>query len=401
MFPEIQPDTDYVGCIDENSSTRNISFPENRGNAGVIFLIGSYAVICFVGLLGNGLVIFVILRYAKMKTVTNMYILNLAIADSLFLLGMPFLIVTTILRYWVFGMAMCKIYFVLISINFFTSVFTLTALSGDRYLAVCHAIRSVQYRTARIAFLVCLCIWFVSFLVMLPTILYSKTVENPKFPGKATCGISWPSGQLIAADKAYMWYIFLLAFAIPVSLISVFYLSVIIRLRTSGPIKKSKEKKKSHRKVTTMVLSVISVYVICWLPYWVFQVNLTFKPNGVQPWEVDLFNAFTVLTFANSTLNPVLYAFLSDNFRKSFLKAFRCSTNVEVNKYLSAETSTFRRQSQAATKIQKTENYNMLSASEAVPLNNTRYTETTSTDVSSVLACRDNNTKENDISCAV
>jgi hypothetical protein len=53
-----------------------------------------------------------------------------------------FPIPTTILEHWIFETAMCKIFFVLYSINFITSVFTLTALSGDRYLAVCHPIRS-------------------------------------------------------------------------------------------------------------------------------------------------------------------------------------------------------------------------------------------------------------------
>ena len=45
-----------------------------------------------------------------------------------------------------------------------------------------------------------------------------------------------------------------------------------------GPVNKSKEKKKSHRKVTKLVLTVITVYVLCWLPYWITQVALIFTP---------------------------------------------------------------------------------------------------------------------------
>lgn len=327
---------------DEFENGTNQTYEAINKAAMTVFLVSSYSLICVGGLVGNLLVIYVVTRFAKMKTVTNLYILNLAISDVLFLISLPFLITTTILEHWIFETAMCKIFFVLYAINFVTSVFTLTALSGDRYLAVCHPIRSGQYRTTNKAFFICLCIWTVSFIVMLPIILYSNTVPNPKNHDWQTCTIKWPKNQLISPNKAFTWYTFLLGFAIPVSMISVFYLSVVLRLKTVGPAVKSKEKKRSHRKVTKMVLTVISVYVICWLPHWVFQVNLTFH-QGTSPtkWQIYVFNAFTVLTFANSMLNPLLYAFLSDNFRKSFAKAFKCATQAEINKSLINENSVF------------------------------------------------------------
>ena len=325
------PFCDFNESADDSNNT--ITLPPGD-NVQTIMLVSSYAIICLVGLLGNALVILVVCWFAKMKTVTNLYIVNLAISDALFMTSLPFLITTTILRHWIFGTAMCKIYFVLFSINFFTSVFTLTALSADRYLAVCHPVRSGQYRTTNIAFFICLSIWSVSFIVMLPIILYSTTYPQSWAPGRVTCTIMWPSGQLIAASKAFTWYTFLLGFAIPVSLITVLYVSVILRLRHVGPVIKSKEKKKSHRKVTRMVLAVISVYIVCWLPYWVFQVNLTFKPFGfsLEPWQVYVFHLFTILTFANSMLNPLLYAFLSENFRRSFVKAFKCISQREFDR---------------------------------------------------------------------
>jgi somatostatin receptor 2 len=55
-----------------------------------------YALICIVGLCGNSLVIYVVLRYSKMQTVTYIYILMLALADEIFLIGIPFLIVTSV-----------------------------------------------------------------------------------------------------------------------------------------------------------------------------------------------------------------------------------------------------------------------------------------------------------------
>lgn len=86
-----------------------------------------YALVCILGLCGNTLVIYVVLRYSKMQTVTYIYILMLAIADEIFLLGIPFLITTMIQRNWVFGFHMCKIYYTTTSINqviFLTHVIT-------------------------------------------------------------------------------------------------------------------------------------------------------------------------------------------------------------------------------------------------------------------------------------
>ncbi|XP_033752914.1 somatostatin receptor type 2-like [Pecten maximus] len=354
-------------CDEDNTSSvgNNTMGIANAISSMTVILVTSYSLICFIGLIGNGLVIYVVLRFAKMKTVTNLYILNLAISDAFFLMSLPFLITTSILHYWPFGAAMCKIFFVLVSINLFTGIFTLTALSGDRYLAVCHPVRSSQYRTTNIAFFVCLCLWSISFIVMLPIILYSTTVKQMGEDSHETCTIVWPKGQLIPASKAFTWYTFLLGFAIPVSMISVLYLSVILRLRTVGPVIKSKEKKRTHRKVTRMVLTVIFVYIICWLPYWGFQVNLTFMKSGfsLPEWRVYLFSFFTVLTNANSMLNPVLYAFLSDNFRRSFAKAFKCLGRADMDRSIYTRESSFPAKSKQwrndSCKAQKGDKYEM------------------------------------------
>lgn len=68
-----------------------------------------YGIVFVVGLMGNTLVIYVVLRYTKMQTVTNLYILNLAVADEFFLIGIPFLMVTSGLGFWPFGTIMCKV----------------------------------------------------------------------------------------------------------------------------------------------------------------------------------------------------------------------------------------------------------------------------------------------------
>ena len=81
--------------------------------------------------------------------------------------------------------------------------------------------------------------------------------------------------RVFNGQTAFIFYSFALGFAIPLIMILTFYVLVIIKLKTVGPKNKSKEKKKSHRKVTRLVLTVITVYILCWLPYWITQVKLS------------------------------------------------------------------------------------------------------------------------------
>jgi len=91
-----------------------------------------YGIVCCVGLCGNTLVIYVVVRFSKMQTVTNLYIVNLAIADECFLVGIPFLMTTLAFQSWPFGKIVCKAYFTSTSINQITSSMFLLIMSADR-----------------------------------------------------------------------------------------------------------------------------------------------------------------------------------------------------------------------------------------------------------------------------
>ncbi|CAH2285206.1 neuropeptides B W receptor type 1, partial [Pelobates cultripes] len=101
-----------------------------------------YSIICAVGLTGNTAVIYVILKAPKMKSVTNMFILNLAIADELFTLVLPINIVDYLLLQWPFGEFMCKLIISIDEYNTFSSLYFLTVMSIDRYLVVVATVES-------------------------------------------------------------------------------------------------------------------------------------------------------------------------------------------------------------------------------------------------------------------
>ncbi|XP_044015467.1 somatostatin receptor type 2-like [Aphidius gifuensis] len=298
-----------------------------------------YSLVCIVGLLGNTLVIYVVLRFSKMQTVTNMYIVNLAIADECFLIGIPFLVTTMSLRAWPFGKLMCKAYMTTTSINQFTSSIFLFIMSADRYIAVCHPITSPKMRTPFISKIVSITAWLTSAIFMIPVVLYANIGEADG--GVISCNIYWPDNH--GGQTTFTLYSFILGFAIPLILILIFYFLVIRKLQTVGPKKKSKEKKRSHRKVTKLVLTVITVYVLCWLPYWITQVALIYTPPKQCQSRISI-TAFLLagfLSYSNSAMNPILYAFLSDNFKKSFLKACTCAAGKDINATLHIENSVF------------------------------------------------------------
>lgn len=321
-----------VSLSSERDGANESSGPRSIGEVGQLTVAVSiaYGLLCVVGLAGNGLVVFVIARYASMKTVTNLYILNLSIADSVFLLGLPLLMTTLLARRWVFGLVLCKVYYVMTGVNAFTGSFTLTVMSADRYLAICHPITAISYRTPRHALLMIGALWAVSFMPMVPIILYAGLLEQFYGMERYTCTVDWPTQHVIAATHVYVIYNLVLGFLIPVGVICVFYGLLILRLRGARPAAQSAARTgraARHPKVTRLVTLIIVVYIVCWLPYWAFQIHLITDHLAIANgyWKMYLYHVVTLLSYTNSMINPFLYAFTNHNFRESFAVALGCS----------------------------------------------------------------------------
>ena len=92
-----------------NSSQSNSSSSNDEDESLVIGITIAHIIIFVIGFCGNSLVILVILKFTRIETVTDIYILNLAFADLMFLLGLVFLITTMLINYWIFGNLMCKV----------------------------------------------------------------------------------------------------------------------------------------------------------------------------------------------------------------------------------------------------------------------------------------------------
>ncbi|NXD14473.1 SSR4 protein, partial [Nothocercus nigrocapillus] len=279
--------------------------------AGMVVIQCIYALVCLLGLLGNSLVIFVILRYAKMKTATNIYLLNLAIADELFMLSIPFVATSAALHHWPFGRALCRTVLGVDGLNMFTSVFCLTVLSLDRYIAVVHPLRAATYRRPRVAKMVNGGVWLLSLLVASPIPIFAGTATT--HDGQAVaCNLLWPSP---AWSAAFVVYTTLLGFLLPVLAMGLCYLLIVGKMRVVAQRVGWQQRRRSEGKLTRLVLMVVAMFVVCWMPFYVVQLVNLLLPGRL---DATVNNASLILSYSNSCANPILYGFLSENFRHSF-----------------------------------------------------------------------------------
>ncbi|KAM3864587.1 somatostatin-like receptor F_48D10.1 [Diretmus argenteus] len=308
--PCFSPSYPLFSNISSNMSAQSVPF---QGSSTLLTAVISLTVFV-VGLTGNTLAIYVVLRYAKMKIVTNIYILNLAVADELYIVGLPFLTTQNVLSYWPFGSFLCRVVMTADSMNQFTSIFCLTVMSIDRYLAVVHPIRSTKWRHPRVAKVVSAAVWAVSFVVVLPVVIFSDVQDTFN-----SCNMIWPEPNEVWST-AFILYTATLGFFGPLLIICLCYLLIIIKVKSSGARAGFTKRRRSERKVTRMVVVIVVVFVLCWLPFFIINmVNLVvIIPESSATAGIYFFSV--ILSYANSCANPLLYGFLSDNFKQSFRK---------------------------------------------------------------------------------
>uniref|UniRef100_A0A1A8L465 Neuropeptides B/W receptor 2 n=1 Tax=Nothobranchius pienaari TaxID=704102 RepID=A0A1A8L465_9TELE len=259
-----------------------------------------------------------------MKTVTNMFILNLAIADDLFTLVLPISIADHLLNYWPFGDILCKIILSVDHYNIFSSIYFLTVMSIDRYLVVWATVRSkrMPYRTYRAAKIISFCVWVLAIIIVMPFTVFAGVYVSPD-DGRKSCVLSFPSPESLWFKTSRI-YTLILGFAIPVSTICILYTMMLYKLRNMRLNSNAKALDKAKKKVTIMVFIVLAVCLFCWTPFHLSTIVALTTDLRTTPLVIGISYFITSLSYANSCLNPFLYAFLDDSFRKAFKKMLEC-----------------------------------------------------------------------------
>ncbi|XP_040859636.1 chemokine-like receptor 1 [Ochotona curzoniae] len=292
-----------------------------EANVARIFLVVVYSLVCFLGILGNGLVIIIVTCKMK-KTVNTVWFLNLAVADFLFNVFLPIHIAYAAMDYhWVFGTAMCKISNFLLIHNMYTSVFLLTIISFDRCISVLLPVWSQNHRSARLAYMACVVIWVLAFFLSSPSLVFRDTAN---LHGKTSCfnnfslsmaAFSPPGPAHSRLDPVgYHRHMvvtvtrFLCGFLIPVLIITACYLTIVCRLRRNRLAKTKKPFK--------IIVTIIITFFLCWCPYhtlYLLELHHSAMPGSVFSLGVPL---ATAIAIANSCMNPILYVFMGQDFKK-------------------------------------------------------------------------------------
>ncbi|CAF1515589.1 unnamed protein product [Adineta steineri] len=322
----------------DNASIYTLSTP-NENNSFILILSILLFIVLLIGLIGNILVIYVVLNYGRLKTVTNTYLLHLALSDLVFLSGVPFFISSIITRSWIFGSIVCKIFFLTQGVNQYTSIIILALLSFDRYLAVCHSTKSIVWRSRVNPNILLIFVWILSFVLMLPIIIFTSLQETAALG--VQCTIILPLVESRLLYFIYVAYTATITFFIPLTLMIFFHIMIVYRLQYKIPKqhRRSRSSMSTRRKVTILVLVVITIHLLCCSPYWTFQMFMT---SELLPQTSGLLiptsSIAQFLLFVNSSINPILYAFISEIFRTSFKRVFSCCLITNNQEFLQEKT---------------------------------------------------------------
>ncbi|XP_042592922.1 relaxin-3 receptor 1-like [Cyprinus carpio] len=275
-----------------------------------------YSAVCAVGLVGNLLVFFLMkIRQGRKKSIINFYVINLAVTDFQFVLTLPFWAVDTALDFsWPFGNAMCKIILSVTVMNMYASVFFLTAMSITRYWSVASALKIPSRKKSVSVKWICAVLWILATVATAPTSIFSTVTV---VAGEKLCLLKFPDGQ----DWLALYHLqkIVIAFILPMFILSVFYLLLLRFIRKRGINTRQRRRSKVAKSVTVVVLS----FFICWMPNHAITLwGVLVKLNAVH-WDKTYYMVHTYvfpvtvcLAHTNSCLNPVLYCLMRREFRK-------------------------------------------------------------------------------------
>ncbi|XP_060083039.1 allatostatin-A receptor-like [Ylistrum balloti] len=289
-----------------------------------------FSLIVIIGFVGNLLVIIVVVSNKKMQNTTNILIVSLAVADLSFIIFcVPFTATLYTMSRWPFGDVWCKIVQYLTYVCAYASVYTLVLMSLDRYLAVVHPITSMRIRNSRNTYMMVYLTWIIMLGGNIPVIFEFSHKEVPNSNRSICVDIDFFKSDYLASQPFYGCF-FAFGYVIPLTLTCILYGFMIKRL-LYGVVPGGSQRPDSMRtkkRVTRMVVIVVVIFAICWLPIQIIFVMISFGMIGMDSkFLIGTMIASNCLAYMNSCVNPVLYAFLSENFRRSFRRLLCCASD--------------------------------------------------------------------------
>ncbi|XP_047388713.1 G-protein coupled estrogen receptor 1 [Sciurus carolinensis] len=342
---EIYPGATQLAVSNSTSPELNLSLPlhgtalvnqtedlsEHQQYVIGLFLSCLYTIFLFpIGFVGNILILVVNISFREKMTIPDLYFINLAAADLILVADSLIEVFNLDEQYYDIAV-LCTFMSLFLQINMYSSVFFLTWMSFDRYIALAKAMRSSLFRTKHHARLSCGLIWMASVSATLVpfTAVHLQHTEEVCF--------------CFADVKEVQWLEVTLGFIIPFAIIGLCY-SLIVRVLVKAH--KHRGLRPRRQKALRMIFAVVLVFFICWLPENVFiSVHLLQRTQpGAAPCKQSFRHAYpltghivNLAAFSNSCLNPLIYSFLGETFRDKLRLYVEQKTNwPAVNRFCHA-----------------------------------------------------------------
>lgn len=310
-YTEYQNETGFV--LDEKTL---LCSSINMADAINISFCVFYVLIFLMAIPGNLIVGWVIGSNRRSLSASDVYLFNLMLADTLLALVLPFTAVSVI-EGWVFGDVLCKLVNLVKEVNFYTSILFLVCISVDRYLVIVRAMESRKAQRRLCSGVACVLVWVFGFVLSLPSFYYEAFSD--KHSKKIICA------ERFETDHADEWRLatrimrHLLGFLLPLVVMLTCYSVTVARLlRTRGF---------QRHKAMKVIVAVVVVFLLCWTPFHVSMMVDTLMRAKVVHYSCFARTSMDIAMFATQNfgllhccVNPVLYAFVGEKFRRRLLQ---------------------------------------------------------------------------------
>ena len=315
-------------------------YAPNFDNLTICVLIVCYAVLILFGAVGNGLVVYVVIKNAHMRTPRNIFIINLAISDlTLCLFTQPMNLYRMFFKQWLPGGFMCKFVGMFQGTNVFVSTISITAIALDRFQVIVYPTKDSMRKFGAAAALIS--IWIISFFMSSPLLIFSIYEEEQIMANiDAYAYRCIEDIHLIEEKGAYSVASMIVQYVLPIAIVTIAHLRICNKLKyrmssqnqpnqhQSHFQKKKNARQSARKRRTNILLSTIAVvFAFSWLPLNLFNILTEFQFTMYKAVNVNL--AYVIchmMVLSSACTNPVLYGWLNENFRNEFIKVFSCNS---------------------------------------------------------------------------
>ncbi|GCB84464.1 hypothetical protein scyTo_0025042 [Scyliorhinus torazame] len=285
-----------------------------EGLAVPAFIGGVLSLMCLAGVAGNAYTLVLMCRSLRSSASMYVHVVNLALADLLYLSTVPFIVYNSLVKDWAFGEVGCRALLALDLLTMHASIFTLALMSCERHAAVTRPLQAATGRARAPRRLLAALVWLLSFCLTLPMMvsIQLEVRELEEGAPRRLCTPGWSEED----NRLYLTLLFGTSFLGPGLLIGYLYAGLARaywRAQTRAPIRRSPK-----LRVVTLVFAIVLTYWACFLPFWVWQLFLLYTPSFQLSFRAQsrINELVTCLTYGNSCVNPFLYTLLTRNYRQ-------------------------------------------------------------------------------------